>query len=108
MSPAINELTPPAEAPPTTITSGSMSCFLNSPLSSAIQIAALIGVNELKPIRRRSAAIALVKRQHNRISPAVLIPARNFSGQWVMIVNSWGRDQVVSSHVDPADLAFLR
>src|SRR5918993_1982273 len=78
MSPAINELTPPADAPPTTITSASMPCFLNSPFSSAIHTAALIGVNELKPMRRRSAAIAELKVEPNAISNAKPGATRNF------------------------------
>src|SRR5437016_1755583 len=64
-SPAIRELTPPADAPPIKTTSLSMPCLLNSPLSSAIHKAALIGVKELRPTRMRSAGKAGGLRQRS-------------------------------------------
>src|SRR5688500_10319211 len=103
MSPAINELTPPAEAPPTTITSGSIPYFLNRPLSSAIHTAALIGVNELKPMRRRSAAIAELKVKPNAMSKARLGATRNFKRLPII-----GRDLLVKSGLpQAADLSLL-
>src|SRR5688500_15171162 len=95
MSPAINELTPPAEAPPTTITSGSMPYFLNRPLSSAIHTAALIGVNELKPMRRRSAAIAELKVKPTAMSKAKLGPTRTFKRLPII-----GRDLLLKSGLE--------
>src|SRR5215470_20375918 len=66
MSPAIMELTPADEVPPISTTSDSIPYFLKRPFSSAIQRLALMGVNELKPMRRRSApkvALVLPKKQ---------------------------------------------
>src|SRR5688572_20317330 len=55
-----------------------MPYFLNRPLSSAIHTAALIGVNELKPMRRRSAAIAELKVKPNAMSKAKPAATRIF------------------------------
>src|SRR5438132_13915311 len=59
----MRELTPAADAPPTKIPSGSMPFFLNSPFSSATQILPLMGLTELRPIRKRSAAALLLHKK---------------------------------------------
>src|SRR5215468_6939271 len=71
MSPAIRELTPADEVPPIRTTSDSIPYFLKRPFSSAIQRLALMGVNELKPTRRRSASDAALMLMRKPMHAAV-------------------------------------